>query len=100
MNRADRRRLAKRGNAELFAEAVREIQERDVTYQATMNVLALVCLTLRDKFGFGDVRLRRTLEGVDDLADGVKKGHVKVSEIVEVLKAEVPGISEFWATTI
>ncbi len=101
MNRADRRRLAKKGNAELFAAAVRDAQEHDVNYQATRNTLALVCLILRDRFGFADVRLRRMLEGVADYAEAVNEDRVKISEIVEQLKEEVPGIAEFWgrATT-
>lgn len=102
MNRAERRLLAKKGNAELFASAVRDAQENDVNYQATRNTLALVCLILRDRFGFAGIRLRRLLEGVADYADAVNDGHVKISEIVDALKKEVPGIAEFWgrSTTI
>ncbi len=101
MNREERRRLAKKGNAEMFAAAVRDAQETDINYQATRNTLALVCLVLRDKFGFADTRLRRVLEGVADYAESVNEDKVKISEVIDALKVEVPGIAEFWgrATT-
>ncbi len=96
MNREERRKLAKRGNAELFAEVVWQAQEDDINYQATRNTLAIVCLVMRDKYGFGGDRLRRLLEGVADTAEAVNSGHVKISEIVDTLKAEVPNIKDFW----
>lgn len=43
---------------------------------------------LREKFGFGKVRLTRFWNEVDSLSEDVIKGEVKIEEIEEVLLNE------------
>jgi len=49
---------------------------------------ALVLTVLRDKFGFGPVRLKRVWGGVNDLADSVVKGYVTKADLERVLVEE------------
>lgn len=49
---------------------------------------AIVMFVLREKFGFGKVRLTRFWNEVDSLSEDVIKGEVKIEEIEEVLLNE------------
>lgn len=67
--------------------------------QATDNAAAIInlmpLLILRDKFGFGRVRLERYLDYLSDMMDAHSKGYISLKDIEEVLEAEV-GLKFKW----
>jgi len=96
LNRQQRRDLVKPGGAEKLANEIwNEVHDR-VCYIATRDSLTLAMLVLRDKYGFGAVRLRRFLECVSDHAESVRDGRTSINDIITVLKHEVPDIESFW----
>lgn len=96
MNRQQKRDFLKPGGAEKVIMEVWNQVHDEVSYLATRDALTLAILVLRDKYGFGGVRLRRLLEGVAEHAEAVKEGRVKMNEIINAMKKEVPDIESFW----
>lgn len=81
---------------EKFIGNIITITANDTNDATTHNVMALVCIVLRDKYGFGGQRLKRLLVEVTRQAEAVNSHMVKVSDIVAVLQDEVPDIATFW----
>lgn len=53
-----------------------------------ISYLASSIITLRDKFGFGKVRIERFLKGESNHAQAMKQGYVTPDEIFEQIKKE------------
>lgn len=67
--------------------------------QATDNAAAIInlmpLLILRDKFGFGRVRLERYLDRYSDMMEAHSEGYISLKDIEKVLEAEV-GLKFKW----
>lgn len=67
--------------------------------QATDNAAAIInlmpLLILRDKFGFGRVRLERYLDHLGEMMDAYNKGYLNLKDIEKVLEDEV-GLQFKW----
>ena len=81
---------------EKFIVNIIRVTADDTNDATTHNVMALVCIVLRDKYGFGGQRLRRLLVEVTRQAEAVNSHMVRVSDIIAVLQEEVPDIATFW----
>ena len=81
---------------EKFIGNIIRVTADDTNDATTHNVMALVCIVLRDKYGFGGQRLRRLLVEVTRQAEAVNSHMVRVSDIVAALQEEVPDIATFW----
>lgn len=98
MNRAERRRAAKKG-LPAPKEAVVNVKasdldkikldaSKDAAEKAFLLMLALPVMILHDKFGFGAVRCERFTDAVLDLYDSFEKGLVSLEDITNTLKEE------------
>ena len=70
--------------------------------QATNHAAAIInlmpLLILRDKFGFGRVRLERYLEHYSELVDAHNKGYLSLKDIEKMMTDEV-GLTLEWEET-
>lgn len=62
--------------------------KNDAASQSITYAWAIMFTSLRDKFGFGGIRLRRLWDAVNDLSDSIARGYVKVDDLVEALRDE------------
>ena len=66
-------------------DALKEAERMNAT-----NIVNLIpLLILRDKFGFGKVRLERYLEYFQDAVDSLNSGHLDLKDVEKVLLDEV-----------
>ena len=66
-------------------EALKEAERMNAA-----NIVNLIpLLILRDKFGFGKVRLERYLEHFQDAVDSLNKGHLDLKDVQKVMMDEV-----------
>lgn len=49
---------------------------------------AIFFTALRDKEGYGEKRLRRVWEAVEDISDSIRKGYVTINDLKHTLKEE------------
>lgn len=89
MNRAERRRYMKKGiSAEDIAELYNKGMSKgiDVTTSALFSSLALV---LRDKWGWGHVRVMRLLRQIDEQYDAINKGYLSIDDVQQTVFEEL-----------
>lgn len=56
---------------------------------ATEVFMTIFALTLRDELGFGEVRVKRVLNRVEEKFDNVLAGYVNLEDMKEVVKEEL-----------
>lgn len=99
MNRKQRRAMMKQG-ADVKHEPVINVKATDlqqIKKQATSEavdtafliMLAMPMLVLRDKYGFGKVRLERFMDQVLDLYDSFNKDYLTLEDMHKALDEEV-----------
>lgn len=59
---------------------------------AVRTTWAILFTVMRDKQGWGYVRLRRLWGQIDDLADSIAKGRVSVEDLIKELKKDGYGL--------
>ena len=63
---------------------------KDGATEEAISVINLIPLmVLRDKFGFGKVRLERYLEHLNDTIDSFNKGYIDLVDVAKTLEEEV-----------
>lgn len=62
--------------------------KRDAIEQAVIYAWAIMFTALRDKFGWGGIRLRRLWDAVNGLSDGIGQGYIKAEDLIKTLKDE------------
>jgi len=98
VNRAERRRLQKKG-LPVKKEPVVNIKYSDVQQMkdeatkkaadtAFLLMLGLPVLVLRDKWGFGKVRLERFIDQVIDMYEAFNEGYLTLDDIHKVIEEE------------
>ena len=98
MNRAERRRLQKKG-IPVKKEPVINIKYSDVQKMkdeaikkaadtAFLLMLGLPVLVLRDNWGFGTVRLERFIDQVIDMYEAFNEGYLTLDDIQKVIEEE------------
>lgn len=96
MNRAEARRLNRENNkkqvtytltnadiARIKKEALDEASRR-----AFIVLMGLPLMTLRDKFGFGKIRLERFSDNLIEIYDAFDKGYITLEDLTKTLKEE------------
>lgn len=56
--------------------------------EAVSYAWAIMFTVMRDKFGFGAVRLKRMWDEVNNLSDAISEGYVSVADLMETLESE------------
>lgn len=88
MNRAQRRKLAKKGLDHKDLKILHDYTVHDSIKQAVKYYSVVTAMVLHDKWGFGNVRLKRYLEQVQELFDAIEKGYVSLDDCEKILLEE------------
>ena len=56
---------------------------------ATNAILAVMCIQLHDKWGWGQVRLTRLLDQVQETFDAIDEKYVSVEDLKKILSDEI-----------
>lgn len=91
MNRAERRRL-EREVGKNVSEALINVKKQassEAIDTAFIVMLALPMLVMRDKYGFGKVRLERFMDQVIDLYESFNAGYLTLEDMHKALEDEV-----------
>lgn len=91
MNRAERRRL-EREVGKNVSEALINVKKQassEAIDTAFIIMLALPMLVMRDKYGFGKVRLERFMDQVIDLYESFNAGYLTLEDMHKALEDEV-----------
>lgn len=91
MNRAERRRL-EREVGKNVSEALINVKKQassEAIDTAFIAMLALPMLVMRDKYGFGKVRLERFMDHVIDLYESFNAGYLTLEDMHKALEDEV-----------
>ena len=62
--------------------------KKQAEYEALTYAWAIFFTVMRDKFGWGNIRLRRLWNEVNDKSDAIIKGYVSVQDMMDTLKEE------------
>ena len=62
--------------------------------EAVKYAWAIMFSVLRDKEGWGVVRLKRLWDEVEDLSDSIGKGYVSVRDLLDTLEEEIGAVLE------
>lgn len=95
MNRAERRRLKNKKPEPVInikSSDIKNIKEKatsDATNIAFLLMLGLPVLVLRDKWGFGKVRLERFIDQVLEMYEAFNEDYLTLDDIHNVLYEEV-----------
>lgn len=96
MNRAERRKLQNKITGSMSREkAQKALMEastmayKEAVRDTAQKQILLMCVCLRDKFGWGHARINRLLDAMENLSDTVNKKYVKVSDLHQVVIEEL-----------
>lgn len=88
MNRKQRR---DKSSANIEAQLVKawedKIKQTSVHFTVSAYSVA-VATVLHDKFGFGEVRLKRAMAHIEDTFDSINKGYAKIDDLKKVILDE------------
>ena len=63
--------------------------KKNVTSDAVQNAFAIFLMVMRDKWGFGAIRLNRLFKHICELSNLVGDGYVSTAEIKKALREEM-----------
>lgn len=63
--------------------------KREVTNDAVSSAFAIFLMVMRDKWGFGAIRLNRLFKHICELSELVGDGYVSTAEIKKMLRDEM-----------
>lgn len=69
-----------------------EKAKKQAQSEAVKYAWAIMFSVLRDKEGWGVVRLKRLWDEVEDLSDSIGKGYVSVRDLLETLEEEIGAV--------
>ena len=98
MNRTERRRAERQGKA-ISSEPMRQYKQSEIDaieerarregYRfAAEMMLGFPIMVLRDKCGFGKVRLERFVDHVTELYDSFERGYITLEDLRDTIHAE------------
>jgi len=88
MNRAERRRLQKKGITAKDLKMIEEASAKNAINYATNAMIASFAICLHDKWGWGQVRLKRLLDQVNETFDCIDKDYVTIEDIKKAIFEE------------
>lgn len=71
-----------------------EKAKKQAQSEAVKYAWAIMFSVLRDKEGWGIVRLKRLWVEVEDLSDSIEKGYVSVRDLLDTLEEEIGAVLE------
>lgn len=71
-----------------------EKAKKQAQSEAVKYAWAIMFSVMRDKEGWGVVRLKRLWDEVEDLSDSIGKGYVSVQDLLETLEEEIGAVLE------
>lgn len=82
------------GNKQRISLTGREIEKiRRDAISTTMQIMKVMpMLALRDVYGFGNVRMQRYLDKVDEIVEAYNEGYINLADVAKTLEDEI-GIS-------
>lgn len=93
MRRARERELLKQGDTEILSREELAMQQEQIKRESVsqaVNLYSLVAMTvLRDKLGFGQKRITRFNDDVQNVLDSINEGYVTKEDLREMLLEEV-----------
>lgn len=89
LNRGTRRRLERNGVVVKELESIIEERTRDAIDYTVRQYSAVLALCLRDKLGFGKIRVQRFLQDVNEVFDSIIKGYLSLDDVIETVKQEL-----------
>lgn len=92
MNRQQRRKMVKKGvtaeDLKMVQDITKEQTKRHSIHFATEAFAVATAITLRDKFGFGEVRLKRATNHIANTFEAITEGYVSLDDLKKVLLEE------------
>jgi hypothetical protein len=89
MNRATRRALAKKDTADRVLRECLSAQHKSVSDTAVNATAVMMFNVLHDKFGFGQARLKRVWDELNNLSDCINSGTVSIKDLEKILRDEL-----------
>ena len=89
MNRAERRKAARQGVDHKTLHQIQKEAVKKGISETVASVLACTLMTLRDEFGFGEVRAKRFMEHFHRHFDDINTGHVSLADIKQTMEEEL-----------
>ena len=88
MNKKKLRKKLMNTEVKLTPKDFKKLQE-GATEEAIRVINLIPLMVLKDKFGFGRVRLERYLDHLYDAVDSFNKGYIDLMDVAEMLEKEV-----------
>lgn len=86
MNRQEKRRLEKQKLKNFEKNPPEFVKERET--KLIVKFLGLCIETLHDEFGFGDKRVKRFADRVNEKLDSINAGYISFDDIIENLNIQ------------
>ena len=89
MNREERRKQSRIGiTAKELKQLDISIKQKSIKFTVEMYSVA-VAMVLRDKYGFGEVRMKRIMKEITEQFEMITEGYVSLDDMKKVLLEEV-----------
>ena len=89
MNREERRKQSRIGiTAKELKQLDNSIKQESIKFTVEMYSVA-VAMVLRDKYGFGEVRMKRIMKEITEQFEMITEGYVSLDDMKKVLLEEV-----------
>lgn len=60
----------------------------NAVYNSTRVILIALASVLTDKYGYGRQKVHQVIRSIEDRADSINKGYIKLDDLEEVLRDE------------
>ena len=70
------------------AKSEAEKIKRNAVYNSTRVILIALASVLTDKYGYGRQKAHQVIRSIEDRADSINKGYIKLDDLEEVLRDE------------
>ena len=89
MNREQRRKAAKKSLTYKDLKVITEQEAYNAMQFTIEQYSAAVMLCLKDKLGFGPVRVQRFIKDVDELFDSINQGYLSLDDVIQTVEEEL-----------
>lgn len=89
MNRSERRKLQKKGVTAKDLKVIEKDSAMKAIDYAVSGMIASFAMVLHDKWGWGQTRIKRLLDQVDDQFDSIDKDYVTIEDFQKVIFDEI-----------
>lgn len=90
MNRQQRRKMAKGYDLERrFKQEIERQADSKLNTDRTLYMYTVCALALRNAYGFGQQRIAKWMQEVDDISGQIARYEISMDEVIERLEKEV-----------